>query len=230
MIVSVHIASVGTRSALRALRRPPDPHATPGLSYAETTATAPIDGGLRPKPHLDPIGLIAAWEDDDALDRFIRDDPLGTLFFGSGWMARLEPLRVSGSWKGMPGLPSLELPVDDDEPVAALTLGRLRRHRLLSFLRDGAAAESDAVAEPALLASTGMTRLPNLVSTFTLWRSAAAMRDYAYRRDGAHQAAVRDDRAHPFHHESAFIRFRPYRSEGRWDGRDPLAGLLATAA
>lgn len=225
MIVSVHIASVGARSALGALRRPPDPDETPGLTYAATTVTAPIDGKLRPKPRLDPIGLIAAWEDDEALNRFLRDDRLGALF-GTGWTARLEPLRVFGSWKGMPGLPSRELPAGDEEPVAVLTLGRLRRHRLLPFLRDGAAAEADAVDEPELLASTGMARPPNLVSTFTLWRSTAAMRDYAHRRGGAHQAAVRDDRARPFHRESAFIRFRPYASQGTWGGRDPLAALI----
>ena len=38
------------------------------------------------------------------------------------------------------------------------------------------------------------------------------------------------DRARPFHHESAFIRFRPYASLGSWDGVDPLAGLLTTEA
>jgi hypothetical protein len=38
-------------------------------------------------------------------------------------------------------------------------------------------------------------------------------------------AAVRRDRERGFHHESAFIRFRPYRSAGSWRGADPLAGL-----
>jgi hypothetical protein len=51
------------------------------------------------------------------------------------------------------------------------------------------------------------------------------MRAYAYDRDGTHQAAVNADRAKPFHHESAFVRFRPYASEGSWDGRDPLAEM-----
>lgn len=51
------------------------------------------------------------------------------------------------------------------------------------------------------------------------------MRDYATRAGGGHSAAVRSDRERPFHHESAFVRFRPYASEGAWEGRDPLAGL-----
>ena len=40
--------------------------------------------------------------------------------------------------------------------------------------------------------------------------------------DPAHQNAITTDRARPFHHESAFIRFRPYGSEGRLVGKNPL--------
>ena len=49
------------------------------------------------------------------------------------------------------------------------------------------------------------------------------MREYATGAAGSHRAAVAADRARPFHHESAFVRFRPYASRGSWDGRDPLA-------
>jgi len=65
---------------------------------------------------------------------------------------------------------------------------------------------------------------PRLISTFSLWRDVEAMRAYARgHSDAAHPTATRADRANPFHHESAFIRFRPYASRGNWDGRDPLA-------
>jgi heme-degrading monooxygenase HmoA len=130
----------------------------------------------------------------------------------------------------MPDLPAQPLPVDDEEPVIALTLGRLRLARTVPFLRSAAAAEADAVEDGALLAATGLARPPRLVSTFSIWRSMAAMREYAYGKAGAHQAAVRNDRAHPFHHASAFVRFRPYASRGSWDGHDPLAGVQAAAA
>ena len=141
---------------------------------------------------------------------------------------RLRPLRVFGAWGGMPGLPARPLPVDDGESVGILTLGRLRLRRIAAFRRSAAPAEAAAIANPALLAGTGLARPPRLVATFTLWRSAAAMREYATGAGGPHDAAVVADRARPFHRESAFVRFRPYASRGSWDGRDPLAGLLAT--
>ena len=133
-----------------------------------------------------------------------------------------------GSWAGMPELPKKELPMDDDEPAAALTLGRLRVLRIRPFLKASKPAERDAVGNPAVVAVTGLTRpaRPRLVSTFSIWRSAGAMREYAFGKDGPHQAAVRADRALPFQHEQAFVRFRPYASQGSWDGSDPLAALM----
>jgi hypothetical protein len=229
MIVSVHIADVGPRTAAAVLLRPPKPADVPGLTYAETTTTAPLGAPLLPPTQLGRVGLIAAWEDDAALDRFSRGHPLARRFAG-GWQARLQPLRVSGAWAGMPGLPARELPVDDQEPVGVLTLGRLRLLRTGPFRRSAVPAERDAIADGALLAGTGLARPPHLVATFSLWRSAAAMRAYAYDRGGTHRAAVEADRAQPFHHESAFVRFRPYASQGSWDGRDPLGGLIGAAA
>ena len=229
MIVSVHIADVGLRRAPRLLLRRPDLAKAPGLTYAEPVTTAPLGASLLPKPNLGRVGLIAAWEDDTGLDRFLAEHPLAERLSG-GWHVRLEPLRTFGRWQGMPGLPTKELPVEEDEPVVVLTLGRLRLGRARPFLRSAAPAEADAVENPALVASTGLARPPHLVSTFSIWRRAAAMREYAFGQAGAHQAAVRSDRNRPFHHESAFIRFRPYASRGEWDGRDPLAAAKTAAA
>lgn len=223
MIVTVHLADVGLLKTQQLLFRRLDATTIPGMTYAEPAFTVPL-GARIPRPHPRRIGLIAAWEDDAAIDRFLAGHPAGETI-AAGWHTRLEPLRCFGSWSGMPGLPEKELPVDDEEPVVALTLGRLRFLRTVPFLKSGGPAERDAVADPAVVASTGFARLagPRLVSTFTIWRSAAAMREYAFGKAGSHQAAVRADRTRPFHHESAFVRFRPYASQGLWNGRDPLA-------
>lgn len=222
MIVSVHLVEVGWRRAPGMLRGGPEPGDTPGLISAEQVLSLPLRDGPLPKPGPGRTGLVAAWEDDRALDGFLADHPFAERLAG-GWQVRLEPLRVFGSWSKMPGLPERELPVDDAEPVAVLTLGRTRLSRGVPFLRASAPAERAATDSPAVLASTALARPPRFVSTFSLWRSATEMREYAFRPDGAHQAAVRADRSKPFHHEAAFIRFRPYGSQGSWGGADPLA-------
>jgi hypothetical protein len=228
MIVSVHIADLGRRGTLGALRGTPDAAGTPGLRYAETAIAAPLRGDSSVSPRGSRAALIAAWDGEDALADFEAEHPVGAGFAG-GWQVRMEPLRVFGAWPELPGLPERELPVSDEEPVVVLTLGHLRLRRALPFLRASGRAERALREEAGLLAATGLAHPPHLVSTFSVWRSAREMREYAYREQGSHRAAVGADRARPFHHRSAFIRFRPRLSRGSWEGRDPLRGLLRPA-
>jgi hypothetical protein len=224
MILSVHLADVGMHRAISSvLPSAPRTGNVPGLHYATTTISAPLSAGLLPRPRLGRVGLIAAWDNDAALEAFLDSHPLAKRLAG-GWHVRLQPLRAFGTWSALPDLPSTELPVDANEPVAILTLGRLRLTQTPSFLKASARAEEQAVEDPALLASTGLARPPALVATFSLWKTAAAMRAYANGGSGEqHMRAVRAHAARPFHHESVFVRFRPYASRGTWDGRDPLA-------
>lgn len=215
MILSVHIADVGLRGTPAVLRMRPRAE---GLLWGTTVLTAPLAAGRdrRPKPGL--VGLMAGWRDDAVLDRFLEEDPLARRLDG-GWHTRLEPLRVSGAWSPLPSLSMAEQPVAEDEPVAVLTLGRLRLTRIVPFLRASAPAERGAVNHPAVVASTAFARPPHIVSTFSLWRTAAEMREYAYGREhDDHLRAISAHRANPFHHESVFARFRPYASQGAWDG------------
>jgi hypothetical protein len=223
VIVSVHIADVGARAAVGILRTRLERATTPGLRYAELVSTAALGAGVLSRLNPRRVGLIASWDGDDAFERFATGHPLAARL-EHGWHARLAPTRVFGAWPEMPGLPAEEQPMDPEEPAAVLTLGRVRLARIVPFVRASAPAERLAIEHPALLAATGFTRPPGLVSTFSLWRTTAEMRAYATGRpDRRHADAVKADRAKPFHHQSAFIRFRPYSSHGTWEGRQPLA-------
>lgn len=229
MIASLHIADVRARDAIALLLAPPRRSRVPGLAYAETLTMAPLGEPLLPPRRFARIGLLAGWEDEAALDTFLEGDRVARRLAG-GWQVRLQPLRISGAWSGLERLPAQPRAVDDDEPVAVLTLGRLRLRRTGAFRDSAGPAEAAAMSSPALVAGTGLARPPRLVATFTLWRSAAAMRAYAYSAGEAHVAAMAAHRAEPFHHESAFVRFRPYGSRGSWDGRDPLDEATAAPA
>ncbi|MET7795791.1 spheroidene monooxygenase [Streptomyces decoyicus] len=226
MIVSVHFADVGVRAVRAVLRERPRPDDTPGLRYAQTTLTGAVAAGP-PRVRPGRAGLLASWEDDAALDRFLAEDPLARRLAG-GWHVRLRPLRISGSWPSMP----VEIDPgaagdEEDGPVAVLTLGQLRLRRALPFLRASSHASGRAAADPSLIASVALARPPRFVGTFSLWQSLSAMRHYAYGADRpAHQEAVRQDRADPFHHESAFVRFRPYGARGTLDGHEPVAAAV----
>ncbi len=224
MIVSVHLAHVGKLAALRLLRDGRLSPSPSGLRYAELTTTAPLGAGILPRPSLGRVGLIAAWGDDRNLDDFLAGHPLAEQLAG-GWHVRLTPTRIFGAWSKLDGLLAGEVKMAEDEPAAVLTLGRLRLSQTARFLRASAAAEGLALRDSAMLASTALARPPSLVATFSLWQSTAAMRAYVRGDIGpGHLAASRAHAARPFHHESAFVRFRPYAAAGSWDGVNPLAG------
>ena len=222
MIASFHLADIGKLAGARLLRRTPTDSDAPGLRYATLMTTAPISERLLPRPNLGRVALFATWEDDAALDRFFARHPLAEAL-RDGWHTRLRATHIFGAWPPLAGLLDKAPPMREDEPVAALTIGRLRLSQAPRFLRAGAAAERLAVSDPAMLRGTGLARPPALVATFSLWQTTKAMRAYAGGAAGAeHRGAVKAHAERPFHHASAFIRFRPYGAEGEWSGENPL--------
>lgn len=234
MIASVHLADLpwqqvprfvlGGGSLLDGVR---------GLRYCERTLAAPLSGALLPRPTLRRVGLIAAWNDDEALDDFLGSHPLAERLC-HGWHVRLRPLRIAGEWEPLGDLTLTDEPDIGEGAVAVLTLGHLRLSQARRFLHASAAAERLALDQPSLIASTGLAAPPRLVATFSLWRGVDAMRSYAEGAvEGAHRDAMRSHAGSPFHHRSAFLRFAPYGSEGAWDGWNPLRpqaqGLSADA-
>ena len=219
MIASVHVADISRRNALGVLRKAPT---APGLRHANVGLTAPLSRSLLARPDFGRAGLVAFWDDDAALDHFLADHPTARALSG-GWRVRLAPLRVHGTWPGVPDDLPHARKVEHDGPAAVLTLGRVKLGRVLPFLRTSAKAEAAVLDAPGLIWATGLAK-PPFVSTCSLWQSTDALSAYAY--SGAmpeHPGAIAADKAKPFHHQSAFIRFRPYGSEGQLDGRNPLS-------
>jgi hypothetical protein len=223
VIASVHVADIGAGSALKVLRKAPK---APGLRHANVALAAPLSASVRPKPQLGRAGLVAFWDDDAALDRFLADDPMAAAM-ADGWRVRLAPLRLHGSWPGVPDDLPRARKVDHDGPAAVLTLGRVKVNRILPFFRASAKAEGAVLDAPGRIWSTGLAK-PPFVATCSLWESSDALAAYAYGSTPAHPDAIAEDKARGFHHESAFIRFHPYDSHGHLDGTNPLPEAWAT--
>ncbi len=232
MIASLHIRELGTPEALRTLVKG-RLHGAGGLVTGELVLTSPLTERLLPRPDVDRVAAFAFWKDEESLDRFLAEHEVGKVL-AAGWQMRMQPTRLVGSWPGLEPLAGPEVPMDTDEPAAALTLGVLRPSQVVRFLRASARAERDALAGGAMLASTGLARPPRLVSTFSVWRDLASMRDYVSGADpDGHRLAVRSHAAKPFHRESAFVRLRPLVVSGEapwWPGIDGLQTRSLSAA
>jgi hypothetical protein len=222
VIASVHVADLRVVAALSAARRASLQRTVSGLRHANLAFAAPLGPSVVPRPSLRRVVMVAMWEGDAALDRFLAIDPFAEVF-QHGWHVRLQPLRASGSWPGL----DLAIPrareVPREGPVAVLTLGRLRARRALDFFRTSARAEAQILASPGLIWATGMG-FPPFVGTFSLWRESASLISYAYgSTNSGHGAAIARNNQNPFHHLSAFARFRPYAWGGELHGKNPLA-------
>jgi hypothetical protein len=177
--------------------------------------------------------LFAVWEDEAALDAFLAGSEIPARWRAHGretYDLRLAPLRAHGAWGGADPLPGLRKgsdpflrEVEGSGPVAILTRAAIRPTRLVPFYRAIAGPANDLADRPGLLASLGMGEWPLArQATFSLWRSLADARRYAYERPD-HRDVIRRTREGSWYAEELFARFRPYGSYGTWDGKDPLA-------
>ena len=188
---------------------------------------------------IDPrrTALFALWDDDAALDTFLARSPIARRWRDAdeAYTVRLRHLGGHGTWRGVAVLDGMaaatDAATDADAgadaapgPVAVLTRATVRARHWSAFVGAGRRVSAEVAAAPGLLAVVGIGEAPvGRQATFSLWRSTADARAFAYGRPD-HLDAVRRTRAEGWYGEQLFARFQPYGSTGTWDGRDPLAG------
>ncbi|MEU0518190.1 spheroidene monooxygenase [Streptosporangium sp. NPDC006007] len=171
--------------------------------------------------------MLAVWREERALDDFLATSPVAARRRDEAlesWHVRLVPLGSRGRWGGVEpfGPAAGEGSVVDGGPVAVLTRASIRPSRLVPFYRSIAGVDRLLREQDGCLASVGVGEWPLArQATFSLWRDAGAVREFAY-RGGAHREVVGRTRAGGWYSEELFARFAPYGSEGTWNGIDPL--------
>jgi hypothetical protein len=167
---------------------------------------------------LDPVRANGAWGKENPLAGAIARVAGAE---GPGRVERPGGVERPGQAEGLAGADGPTARADD--PVAILTRATIRPARLVRFYRAIEPPAAQLARSPGLLASVGIGEWPLArQATFSLWRSLADARAYAY-ASPEHLEVVRRTRAENWYSEELFARFRPYRSTGTWDGADPLS-------
>lgn len=207
---------------------PPALRRVPGLGFFKLLGSGAANGfGLW--PNLDRYALMAVWEDAAAAETFFAQHPLWAEYkrrSAETWAVYLAPLKAHGLWDGQtPFAYAPDPPGSANAPVAVLTRASihwLKTQRFWQFVEPTSAALAGAVGVRAAL---GLGELPVVrQATFSVWETAQAMQEYAY-RDARHREAIQLTRREQWYAEEMFARFRVLGSTGTLDGRNPLAGL-----
>lgn len=200
----------------------------PGLRFFKLLGSG-ANNGFGLWPNLRRYGFMAVWEDAAAAEVFFAQHKLWAEYERRSteiWTLQLAPLKSHGLWDGKTPFdyaPTL-LPAAD-APIAVLTRASIRLRktpRFWQFVEPTSAALAQAVG---VRAAIGLGELPVIrQATFSVWESAQAMQQYAY-RDARHREVIQLTRSENWYAEELFARFQVLGSSGTLDGVNPLAEL-----
>ena len=228
-MVSVELRVWGVDRVLPALGRTATGRAvlrgTPGLRFAKLLGTGSARTFTPRDADLHHWAALTVWDDASSAEAWSS----GRL--ASAWdrasherlRVRMTPLAARGRWSRQepfvaPGAPD-EVPWTG--PVAALTRARLRPSRALSFWRAVPPVVRELHGSPGLRLALGVGEAPiGTQGTFSLWRDADALVDFAYRSPG-HRAAVQRTVSERWYAEELFARLAVHDVEGTYEGRTP---------
>jgi hypothetical protein len=218
-------------TSLKSLLSPPTGATVPGLVHAELATHMQLGSAiLSPaRIQLRNLTMFAAWEDEEAIEHFLRKTPLGQEF-ASGWHLRMSFLRRWGSVREFADLPEDTGRFDLAAPVAAYTLARLKIPEVPRFIKWGRPVEELVRDHPETTLALAAIRYPRTVATFSIWNSLQAMKDMVqgHRSVGnpeRHAIAMMERDRRDFHREFTTLRFQPLSEHGAWGGRSGFVRL-----
>ncbi len=199
----------------------------PGLSFGRMLGSGG-DNGFSIWPNWGVYGLLAVWESEAAAQAYFVSDTFFASCSSSSterWTVYMRTYKVHGAWDGV--IPfQITAPTETSQPIGVLTRATIHAHHLWRFWRFVPSVSRSAVQREGLIFSIGIGELPLIQqATFSLWTDSLAMQRYAY-QSPHHSTVVRKTRELGWYKEELFARFAPYKTEGTWEGTNPLQDYL----
>jgi hypothetical protein len=195
-----------------------------GLIHAETMSAMVLGSSIFSNTRIfnREIVVFAQWENEDYLNEFLQTNIYGKQI-AKGWHIRLEYLRQWGKISGFQ-IPPLVREIDNEKPVVAVTIARMKYTQIPRFLRWGRPVEKQVRDHSGTTLSLASIRYPNIVSTFSIWKTQKEMTDMVHGHSKMpqpkrHINAIKERERKDFHFEFTTLRFRPLTEYGEWNNK-----------
>jgi hypothetical protein len=133
----------------------------------------------------------------------------------SEFRAVLAPLSSHGLWAKTNPFEFTSPLSHPDAQIAAITRARIKWNKNFTFWGAVPPVVTDLHSSPGLIAAIGIGEAPiGLQGTFSLWQSASALRDFAY-KGKAHQVAIAQTESIGWYSEELFARFQVLELRGQ---------------
>ena len=169
------------------------------------------------------VAIFAQWENEKALEDYLEKDKFGKILV-KGWHTRLVFMRKWGSFSEFK-IPEEKATLENSSSnVVAVTIARMKPFQIPRFIYWGKPVEKLVRDHPGIILSLASVRLPNTVSTFSIWKTEKEMTDMVYGhsaipRPKRHLNAMKERERKDFHFEFTTLRFKPIAEFGEWKGQ-----------
>ncbi|HLW40651.1 MAG TPA: hypothetical protein VKX31_09675 [Brumimicrobium sp.] len=222
---SYHLVKLSFVSALRLMLFPVKSKEIKGLIHAETMSAMILGSPIFSKSRFfnREIVFFAQWEDEVYLNDFLQLNSRGKQI-AKGWHVRLEYLRQWGEISGFQILDQEMELNNENSPVVAVTIARMKYTQIPRFIRWGRPVEKQVRDDHGTSLSLASIRYPNIISTFSIWKTQKAMTDMVRghsksKRPKRHVNAMKERDRKDFHFEFTTLRFRPFAEYGEWNNK-----------
>ena len=165
--------------------------------------------------------LLTTWVDDDHARAFGHSRVARTWNDGADEQltVMMRPLVTRGKWSGRDPFAVPDTKADPG-PIAAITRARIKPRMWPKFWSSVPPVSLDLRSDPGVVFTLGIGEAPvGLQGTFSIWRDARAISDFAYRRP-AHAEVVRKTHELDWYAEEMFTRFQVLDVSGTYNGQD----------
>lgn len=227
-VFTYHIVKLSFLSALRVMLFPMKAKKINGLIHAETMSSMKLGSQMYAptRAFSRKIVVFAQWENEEVINQFLETNTIGKKI-SKGWYVKLEFLRQWGEISGFQ-IPKLKSEVDmQNEPVVAVTIARMRYTQIPRFIRWGRPVEKLVRDDPGTVLSLASIRYPNVISTFSIWKTQKEMIDMVRGHSNMpqpkrHSDAMKERDRKDFHFEFTTLRFKPIAEYGETDNKSNI--------